>query len=302
VPFSPPGYEVLGIIQSDPNDLARIRRADLKVLPTSSRAAILIQNAVMHESLLEGDRLSRDLRVAAVVQRQFLPQSVPAIPAYEFFAHYNPAHVVGGDFYDFVPLPDDRLAVAVGDVAGNGVAAALLMARFSRDARHCILAKDSPSAAASELNRVLCSEGIEESFVTLSLSVLDIEKRTLSLASAGHLPVLIRRANGTVDEIGAEVTGFPLGILRESNYRETKVELHPGDVVAAFTDGVTDARNPLDQLYDSEDNRRLRTRLSETQGGPAAVGRAILEDIREFSSEPVHVDDVTLLCFGPLQP
>ena len=98
----------------------------------------------MHESLLERERLNRDLKLAEQVQKRFLPQSVPAIPGFEFFAHYDPAYEVGGDYYDFVPLPGNRLAIAVGDVSGKGVAAALMMAKFSGDTRYCILTENSP--------------------------------------------------------------------------------------------------------------------------------------------------------------
>ena len=106
----------------------------------------------------------------------------------------------------------------------------------------------------------------------------------MTLASAGHLPVLVRRANGTVDEIGEDIAGFPLGIMPEADYKQTEVKLYPGDVVAIFSDGVTDARNLREELYDSRDKRRLLRRLAETPGGPEAVGRAILQDIREFSA------------------
>src|SRR5208282_2809331 len=108
---------------------------------------------------------------------------------------------------DFVPLPGDRCAIAVGDVSGKGVAAALMMAKFSGDTRYCILTEDSPAAAADELNHLLFAAGIDEKFITLSLGILDVEKRSLSIASAGHPPILVRRTNGTVDEIGEEVAG-----------------------------------------------------------------------------------------------
>ncbi len=301
VPLVTPDKEALGIIQLDTSDRKQFLQEDLDVLAAvACQAAIAVQNAAMHESLLERERVNRDLRLAEQVQKRFLPQNVPAIPGYEFFAHYDPAYEVGGDYYDFVSLPDNRLAIAVGDVSGKGVAAALMMAKFSGDTRYCILTENQPAPAANELNTLLFSAGIEEKFITLSLSVLDTEKHTLTLASAGHLPVLIRRANGTIEEIGEEIAGFPLGIIPESDYQQTDVKLYPGDVVAVFSDGVTDARNLREELYDSRDNRRLVRKLAETVGGPEAVGRAILQDIREFSSGHVQVDDITLICFGPL--
>jgi len=301
VPLLTPDREALGILQLDTSDRKQFHQEDLDVLAlVASQAALWIQNAQMHESLLERERVSRDLKLAEQVQKRFLPQSVPVIPGYEFFAHYDPAYEVGGDYYDFVPLPDKRLAIALGDVSGKGVAAALMMAKFSGDTRYCILTENSPSAAANELNGLLFSAGIEEKFITLSLSVLDIAERTLKIASAGHLPVLIRRSNGTVDEIGEEIAGFPLGIVPEGDYRQTEVKLNPGDVVAIFSDGMTDARNLREELYDSRDQRRFLRKLAETAGGPETVGRALLQDVREFSVGHTQVDDITLICFGPL--
>ena len=130
--------------------------------------------------------------------------------------------------------------------------------------------------------------------------MLDTDKRTLAIASAGHLPIMIRRSNGTVDEVGEDIAGFPLGIIPESDYKQTEVRLFPGDVVAIFSDGVTDARNLREELYDSRDKRRVIKKLAETTGGPEAVGRALLQDIREFSAGHTQVDDITLICFGPL--
>jgi serine phosphatase RsbU (regulator of sigma subunit) len=253
----------------------------------------------MHESLLERERLDRDLKLAEQVQKRFLPQSVPTVSGYEFFAHYHPAYEVGGDYYDFVPLPHNRLALALGDVSGKGVAAALMMAKFSGDTRYCILTETAPGPAANELNSLLCAAGIEEKFITLSLSVLDLPRRVLTIASAGHLPILVRRADGRVEEIGEDIAGFPLGIMSDSTYKQDEITLDPGDVVVIYSDGVTDSRSPREELYDSRDNRRLVKRLAESPGGASAVGRAILQDIREFSAGHAQADDITLICFGP---
>jgi len=300
VPLLTPDNQALGIIQLDTSERRHFLQDDLDVLAAvASQAAIAIQNASMHESLLEGERLDRDLKLAEQVQKRFLPQSVPAAPGWEFFAHYHPAYDVGGDYYDFVTLPNDRLAIALGDVSGKGVAAALMMAKFSGDTRYCVLTENAPGPAANELNTLLCAAGIEEKFITLSLSVLDLGRRQLTLSSAGHLPVIVRRADGRVEEVGEEIAGFPLGIVPGSDYRQTTVDLEPDDVAVVYSDGVPDSRSPREELYDSRDNRRLLKRVAESSGGPEAVGRAILQDIREFSAGHSQADDITLICFGP---
>jgi sigma-B regulation protein RsbU (phosphoserine phosphatase) len=301
VPLLTPDGQALGILQLDTSDRRQFLQDDLDVLAAvASQAAISIQNASMHETLLERERLDRDLKLAEQVQKRFLPQGVPKVAGFEFFAHYHPAYEVGGDYYDFVPLPFNRHAIALGDVSGKGVAAALMMAKFSGDTRYCILTENSPGAAANELNSLLCAAGIEEKFITLSLSVLDIDRKILTLSSAGHLPILVRRVDGKVEEIGEDIAGFPLGILPESDYRQTEVQLQTGDVVVIYSDGVTDARSIREELYESRENRRLLKRLAESSGSPEAVGRAILQDIREFSAGHSQVDDITLVCLGPI--
>ncbi len=301
VPLLAPDGEASGIIQLDTSDRKQFQQEDLDVLAAvASQAAIAIQNAEMHEMLLARERIERDLKIAEQVQKRFLPQSVPQIEGFEFFAHYNPAYEVGGDYYDFVPLPQDRLAIALGDVSGKGVAAALMMAKFSGDTRYCILTENSPAAAANELNSLLCAAGIEEKFITLSLSVLDLSRRRLTLCSAGHLPLIVRRVDGTIEEVGEDIGGFPLGVLPGSSYQQIEVALAPGDVVVVYSDGVTDSRSPREELYDSRDQRRLLKRVAESPGGPQAVGRAILQDIREFSADHAQADDITLLCFGAI--
>src|SRR5208283_3324617 len=303
VPLLTPDSQALGILQLDTSDRKQFYQEDLDVLTAvASQAAISIQNATLHESLLERERLDRDLKLAEQVQKRFLPQAVPKLPGFEFFAHYDPAYEVGGDYYDFVHLPANRCAIAVGDVSGKGVAAALMMAKFSGDTRYCILTENSPSAAANELNSLLFAAGIDEKFITLSLSVLDVQMRSLAVCSAGHPPILIRRAGGKVEEVGGEITGFPLGIMPGTQYKHLEVGLNFGDVAVVYSDGVTDGRSVREELYHTSENPRLIRKLAETSGGPETVGRAILQDIREYSANHAQVDDITLVCFGPIRP
>jgi serine phosphatase RsbU (regulator of sigma subunit)/pSer/pThr/pTyr-binding forkhead associated (FHA) protein len=297
VPLLTPDSQALGIIQLDTSDRKVFSQDDLDLLAAvASQAAIAIQNAAMHESLVERERIERDLKLAEQVQKRFLPQTIPSHEGYEFFAYYHPTYEVGGDYYDFVALPENRIAVALGDVSGKGVAAALMMAKFSGDTRFCISAHREPGSAANALNDLLIATGIEEKFITLSLSVLDLTTRRLTLASAGHMPVIIRRADGKIEEIGDGFGGFPLGVMPESEYQQTDVMLNPGDVVVIYSDGVTDARSMQEELY----GNRLQKRIATAGGSPASIGRAVLQEIREFSAGHSQADDITLICFGPV--
>jgi serine phosphatase RsbU (regulator of sigma subunit) len=134
----------------------------------------------------------------------------------------------------------------------------------------------------------------------MSLSVLEPAENRLTFCSAGHFPMMIRRANGEVEELGGDISGFPLGIMPNLTYEKMATILAPGDVVIIYSDGVTDARSPKEELYDSQENRRLRKRVVESSGSPRAVGRSIMQEIREFSAGRHQADDITLVCFGPV--
>ena len=300
VPLLTPNGEVLGIIQLDTSDRRQFMQEDLDVLAAvAGQAAVAVQNAAMHEKLIKNTALERDLALAETVQKRFLPQAVPVVPGFEFFAFYQPTFEVGGDYYDFIALPHNRLAVALGDVAGKGVAAALMMAKFSGETRFCVSTEPTPMAAIGVLNNALCSAGIDERFMTMALCLLDVEASRLTLCSAGHPPIFLRRADGTVEELGEDISGFPLGIVPDWEYRQLEVDLHPGDVVVVYSDGVTDARSPAEEIYDSKERRRLLHRVVHSPGGAEAVGKSILQEIREFSAGHKQADDITLVCFGP---
>lgn len=302
-PLLTPDGKALGILQLDTSDRNQFNQDDLELLAAvANQAAISIQNARLHQGLLARDRIDRDLNQANRIQKIFLPRGVPAIAGYQFYAHYNPAYEVGGDYYDFVPLPGGRMAVAVADVSGKGVTAALMMAKFSGDTRYCILTEDAPAPAADALNTLLCDAGIEEKFITLSLGILDPARHRLTLCSAGHPPVLIRHADGKIDAIGESchdsINALPLGIMPDTPYSQIEIPLAPGDVVVVYSDGVTDARNLQNDLYVSTTRNRLAEKLAEAVGGAEDVGKAIIQDIREFSTGQKQADDITLVCFG----
>jgi sigma-B regulation protein RsbU (phosphoserine phosphatase) len=123
----------------------------------------------------------------------------------------------------------------------------------------------------------------------------------VTFCSAWHPPLFLRRADGTVEELGEDISGFPLGIMPEWQYKQLEVEIFPGDVLVIYSDGVTDARSPAEEIYDSRDKRRLLKRVIESPGGAEAVGKSILQDIREFSLGHKQADDITLVCFGPVR-
>src|ERR1700730_15901357 len=164
---------------------------------------------------LARERLKLDLELAREVQRDILPLRLPEVPGYEFFAHYESAFEVGGDYYDFIPLPRQRVGVMLGDVGGKGVGASLLMAKLSADARFCMLTEPDPATAVTRLNSLMNQSGISNRFVTLAVAILDHRSHTVTLVNAGHpSPLIYRRATRTVEEATSnELCGLPVGVL-----------------------------------------------------------------------------------------
>ena len=246
---------------------------------------------------LARERLKLDLEMARGVQRGILPLKLPEVPGYEFFAHYEPAYEVGGDYYDFIPLPRQRMAVLVGDVAGKGVAAALLMAKLSADARFCMLTEPDPAAAFTRLNSLMNQLGLAGRFVTLLAAILDPESHTVTLVNAGHPPPLIyHRATRTVGEaISSKAAGLPLGVSDGIKYPSCQVHLEPGDSILAFTDGVTEAMNLQDLQLETKGVH------AAVQGGtysPRLLVEQVVKAVKQFTAGRSQNDDISLVGFG----
>ena len=249
-----------------------------------------------HRLELAQERLKFDLKLAREVHRGFLPLRLPDLSGYEFFAHYEPASEIGGDYYDSIQLPRERLAILLGDVAGKGVPAALLMAKLSADARVCILTEACPAAAVTWLNSLMIQSGIVDRFVSLLVAVLDPASHTVTLVNAGHpSPLIYRRATCTVEEaMSTEATGLLLGV-NGFEYTSCQVSLEPGDCLLAFTDGVSEA---LDVK-----NVQLQTQgiYAAVEGGaysPRGLGERVVKVFREFAAGRSQHDDIAVFGFG----
>jgi serine phosphatase RsbU (regulator of sigma subunit) len=294
--------KAFGVIQLDTQDRGKkFTQEDLNLLmAVASQASIALENARLHEDLLARERFRRDLELAQQVQLSFLPQHKPRVPGYEFYAYYEPAQEVGGDYYDFVPLPPEqqRQAIMLGDVAGKGVPAALLMAKLSSDARFCLLSQANPATAVTVLNDLLYQHTSHmDRFVTLAAAVLDPAAHTLTLVNAGHpAPLIYRRATGKAEEATSkDAIGLPLGVVEGFAYRSHSVQLQPGDCVLLYSDGVTDQ---LDQQNNQIQQKAIRTALQEGIHAPQMLGDRIVKILKQHGAGRAQQDDITLVCFG----
>lgn len=290
----------IGVIQIDTlNQRARFNDQDLEVLASvASQAAIAIDNAKMHEQVMAQRALQRDLELARRMQRTLLPSSPPTVPGYFFFDYYQAARQVGGDYYDYVQLPGGRSAVIVGDVAGKGVPAALLMARLSADVRFSLASETDPAKAIQQINEGFAHRDWSDRFVTMLAAVLNPTTNELTIVNAGHMAPILRQRDGSVTEIGEEAAGLPLGVAQGYEYESFTRSVEPGDVFTIFTDGFSEAMNNQRELYGIE---RLRQQLSNPAVSVRDFGQHILDDVSKFVDGYDQSDDMCLVCFGRVE-
>ncbi len=287
----------LGVIQIDTlNQTTRFQDDDLEVLGgVAAPAGLAVENAQLHEDQLKQQALQRDLQMARRVQLGFLPSAPPEISGYHFFDYYDSAYEVGGDYHDYIELPDGRLAIIVADVSGKGISAALLTAKLSAEMRFCLATETDPAAAVTKLNAVFSQGGWEDRFVTMILMVLEPVSGNVTLVNAGHMPPLVRLGDQSVEMPGSEKAGLPIGVTEEFEYEPYLITLSPGDGLAAFTDGFSEAMNAEEELYGVE---QLEARFADPLSSISDLGEHILEDVKRHVAGHPQSDDMCLVCVG----
>src|SRR5437763_14338590 len=251
--------EVIGVFDLESDELNAYQNDDLEVLMLlASQVAIIIEKVMLHEHLIEKQRLETQLEVARQVQLQLLPARDPQLPGFDISAYNFPTEEVSGDYYDWVKLYEDQIGIVIADVSGKGVPAALLMAFLRASLRAASHIGYAPHISMSKVNYLLWESIERNQFVTGFYGILDATNRTLSYSNAGHVPALLMKADGTYrfEERG----GVPLGMFRDSRYYEYFETIEPGEVFVLYTDGVTEAMNSAGEEYGRD---RLITAVRE---------------------------------------
>lgn len=281
----------LGVIQLSTLELSQpFTSDDLDLLVSvSAQAALAVENATLHDTIVRRRDMERDMAFAAQVQQGFLPSVAPVAEGFQFADYYKAAYHVGGDYFDYVRLPDGRIAMAIGDVAGKGVSAALLMARLHASARYHLLSSPSPGVAMTGLNAEISGSGLGFRMITLVFAIVDPVTKTVCIANAGHLPPLYCTAEGSARFIGMRESGLPLGVLPEQQFNEMTIELRPGESLVFYTDGITEAMNSKDQMYGKE---RLLPVLMGVSGDAKKMVTALVESVEAFCGSSPQRDDI----------
>ena len=250
----------------------------------------------------EKERIGAELGMAKAIQASQLPHLFPAFPdrrEFDIYASMTPAKEVGGDFYDFFLLDEDHIVLVMADVAGKGVPAALFMMVSRILIRNRIQNGESPSEALANVNEQLLESNEAEMFVTVWLAVLEISTGKGVVSNAGHEHPVLHRAGGQFELIKYRHSAV-VGVFPGIKYEEHTFELHPGDSLFVYTDGVAEAENEEEELYGTE--RLLRALNRDPECTPEQILENVRGDIRTFVKDAEQFDDVTMMCLKYIGP
>jgi sigma-B regulation protein RsbU (phosphoserine phosphatase) len=276
-------------------------KTDRQLLQTiASQTGLALENAELLESLTteitQRERISRDLEIAREVQERLFPQSYPKVDGVDLAGYCRPAHAVGGDYYDFFVLSDGRLALALGDISGKGISAALLMASLRASLRSIAsLQQNDVATLIRRVNNLVYESSTANRYATFFYAEYDPAARLLTFVNAGHNPPYILR--GT-QAIPLEATGTVVGLLPDSEYAQATILIHPGDVLLTYSDGISEAMNHVDEEW-SED--RMVACAQQLLNQPDCTHSAqqlldcVLTAADKFTDGAPQHDDMTIL-------
>jgi len=253
--------------------------------------AVEAQRRAMAEKLEFERRVAQELEIARRVQARLFPQTLPKLRSLEYAGSCIQARQVGGDYYDFLNLGQQRLGLVIGDIAGKGIAAALLMANLQANLRsHCAIASDEPQRFLRSVNQSFCENTSDAAYATLFFAEYDDSVQQLRYVNCGHLPGLLLRSDNSIERLDS--TSTVLGLFKEWDCSVGECRLSAGDTLAVYTDGITESFDEAGEEFGEE---RLIEALVRNRGlPPNELVTSIVADVQQFSPDEQH-DDITLI-------
>jgi len=284
--------EVIGLLYLDHRVTGQMfNEHDLRLVGLiANMAAVKIENVLLLEEQLEKKRMEEQLALGAKIQRGLLPAQIPQIPGYELFGENQSCYEIGGDYYDFIPKGDGKLAVVIADISGKGVGAALLMAVLQASLRSLIHTAAAPAELVVQLNRVLVENSPPNKFATLFYAELDPQAHTIEYVNGGHNPALVR-AQGKIEELRS--SGPIVGLIPDVRFESRRISLAPGGVLLLYTDGISELTDADGEEFGTE---RLIALLREPDPADASsLAQAIRDRMEDFCAAEGPADDTTLV-------
>jgi serine phosphatase RsbU (regulator of sigma subunit)/anti-sigma regulatory factor (Ser/Thr protein kinase) len=292
--------ELVGLLNLGPRlsdqDYSTDDRKLLNSLAAQAAPALQVAQLVRRQEAeaRSRERIEQELRVATLIQQNFLPKQLPDLPGWHVSAYYRPAREVGGDFYDFLELPDGRIGLVIGDVTDKGVPAAMVMAATRSVLRASAQRVVSPGEVLGRVNELMCPDMPAKMFVTCLYGVLEPSTGRFRFANAGHNLPYVRTAEGTIE---LRATGMPLGLIPGITYEETEAVLEPGQVMLLHSDGVAEAHSAESEMFGFP---RLLDVVGSRQDKGEVIDR-VLTELARFTKPPregqgwEQEDDITLV-------
>ncbi|MFH1311947.1 MAG: SpoIIE family protein phosphatase [Candidatus Eisenbacteria bacterium] len=286
------GEKTVGVLYVDTTEPDR-QFTDIDLLFFSTLSGMIaekIENVLLADIARDKRRLDAELEIAIEIQTGLFPSDIPDIPGYDLSAFNRPCTEVGGDYYDVVPT-GNTTGIAIADVSGKGIGAAMLMSSLQALLRLRAAEDINPSELVGKLNSDLISRVGEGRFITLFYLILDPATHRIRYSNAGHNPPMLRRSSGDISCL--EVSGMPLGILPEITYQTSETQLGPGDVLVLYSDGITECMNGDGDMFGEE---RLEEVLATTSSEDAqGIRGAIFSAVDQFRQDRPYSDDMTLI-------
>src|SRR2546422_3119027 len=253
--------------------------------------AVEAQRRALAGRLESERRAAQELEIAKQVQARLFPQTLPPLKTLEYAGLCIQARKVGGDYYDFLDLGQERLGFVIGDISGKGIAAALLMANLQANLRsQCAIAIDQPQRFLRSVNRLFCENTPDGAFATLFFAEYDDNVGRLRYANCGHLSALLLRGDDTLERLDSTAT--VLGIFKEWDCSIGECRLYPGDTLVLYTDGITESYNSVDEQFGEQ--RLIEALQRHRESASQAALASIVDEVQRFSPHEQH-DDITLI-------
>jgi sigma-B regulation protein RsbU (phosphoserine phosphatase) len=269
------------------------------LLAVAEQVAVGLDYARLVGRVAEQERLEREVEIAKSVQGHLFPQELPAIPNLRYTGSCRPARGVGGDYFDFIKIDDHRLVLALGDISGKGISAALLMASLQGALRgHVSMREHDLVGLVKDLNRLMCGSSDSGKFATFFCGLFDGETRELTYVNAGHLPPIVVPAPSPDRAEDRPLTrlqpgGLVIGLLDDVDYEAGRARIGPGDTLVLFTDGVTDAERADGEMFDEW--RLVELVEQHRQLDPEQLRQQIERGLDTFVGDTEQLDDITLI-------
>lgn len=285
--------ETFGMIYVDNPFDSRFHEEDLKVLTTiASVASIKIEHQQLIEQLFKRKRIEEELKVASEIQMKLLPVSPPKLEGWDIAGISFPCREIGGDYYDFIQNKSmSKLIIALGDVSGKGIGAALLMSSLHAVVRAQSKAKISIKETVGEINQYIYENTPTSKFITLFFSELNLESGVLMYSNAGHNPPMLIRHKGEISKL--KIGGIPAGAMPDVEYLEGIISFDPGDVLVIYTDGVTEAENESGEEFGEA--RLVKAVQKNIEKTASALRDKIDEALSQFVGNAAPHDDITIV-------